>query len=279
MHQINLLDETLDKNQAHHYNLAIQYGLNGLSFCLFDTIKNKFIAFRHYSEATSNPESLSGILESDDLLKLSYREKKVMYTSGKNTLVPLSFFDESKLELLYNFNLGEDKCSSLHFNKLVEASAFNIFSYPQISHAKLKKALTRFGIYHRTSPFIENLVVDSGRWHDSKAHVYIHKGILDIGVARMKKLEFFNTFEYKEYSDIAYFILNVMEQLNLSPNITEVYVSVDLDNHGEIFDFLGNYLQHIKFIRPSENYTYSYVFDEVQLTRFANLFNLGLCVS
>jgi hypothetical protein len=244
---------------------------------LFDTIKSKYIAFRHYPEKESKPENLSGLLESDDLLKLPYRETRVMFESGKNTLVPRPFFDETKIELFYNFNLGEDKCSLLHYNLLPEASIFNIFSYPEIAHSKLKKAFPKFEIWHRTSPFIENIVIDSARWHHSKAHVYIHKGILDIGVAHMKKLEFFNTFNFKEHSDIVYFILNILEQFNLSASTTEVHISTDSENHEEIFDYIRNYVQHIKLIRPSEKFTYSYVFDEFQLARFANLFNLGLC--
>lgn len=278
MHQINLLDETFDKNQSYHYNLAVQYGLNGLSFCLFDTIKNKYIALRHYNDKSSSPENLTGTLESDDLLKLPFRETKVMFDSGKSTLVPLSFFDETKVELLYKFNFGEDQCASLHYNKLSETSSVNIFSYPEIVHSKLKKTLPKFEIYQRTSPFIENLVIDSARWQRSKAHVSIHKGTLDIGVAHLRKLEFFNTFNFREYSDIVYYILNVLEQFDLSVNTTDVYISADIENHNEIFDYLRNYIQNIKFIRPSEQFTYSYVFDEFQLTRFANLFNLGLCV-
>jgi len=278
MHQINLLDETFDKNQAHHYNLAIQYGLNGLSFCLFDTVKNKYIAFRHYPEIDSRQEALSPILESDDLLQLKFKETRFLYDAGKNTLVPDAFFDESRAETLYKFNLGDEKCSSIHFNKIQDPLALNIFAYSQSILTKFRKVFPKIEIYHRTTPFIENLMEESARWPRSNAFVYIHKGILDIGVAHLRKLEFFNSFNYQNNADIAYYILNVLEQFNLSATLTEVYISVDLEKHEELFNYLQSYLQHIKFIKPSEKFTYSYIFDEFQLTRFANLFNLALCV-
>ncbi len=278
MHQINLIDETFDKNQSHHYNLAIQYGLNGLSFCLFDTIRTKFIAFRHYADMESKLEALPSILEQDDLLSLSFKETFLLYDAGQSTLVPSTFFDESKAGDIYKFNLGEEKCSTVHFNKLPESLAVNIFSYSQLTLSKFQKAFPAITIYHRSSPFIENMVQESVRWPRTKCYVSIHQGILDIGLAHLKKLEFFNSFTYLERSDIAYYILNVLEQFKLSSTLTDIYLSADLDKHEEIYEYLSNFLFHTRFIRPSDKFTYSYVFDEFQLTRFANLFNLTLCV-
>jgi len=279
MHQINLLDETFDKNQAHHYNLAIQYGLNGLSFCILDTIKNKYIAFRHYPETDGKLEGLGSLITSDDLLTLQYKECFLLYDAGQSTLVPIPFFDESKASDLYKFNLGEADSSVVAFNKLPETIAANIFSYSSSVIQEFKKAYPSISIYHRTSPFIENLVQESARWPRTKCFVSIHKGILDIGLAHLKKLEFFNSFSYKEKTDIVYYILATLESSKLSTTLTDVYISVDMENHDEIFEYLNGFLSHIKFIMPSENFTYSYIFDDLQLTRFANLFNLPLCVS
>jgi hypothetical protein len=279
MHQINLIDETFDKNQAHHYNLAIQYGLNGLSCCLFDTVKNKYIAFRHYSENESNRESLLSLFASDELIALHYKEVFLLYNAGQNTLVPVPYFDESKVADLYKFNFGEENNAAFYFNNLPDTLAVNLFSCSQDIIDEFKKFFPSIKIYHRTSPFLENLVQESARWPRIKCFVSIHQNILDIGLAHLRRLDFFNSFVYKEKSDIVYHILNVMEQFNLSTSFTDVYLSVDMEKHEEIYEYLNGYLTHVKFIRPSENFTYSYIFDDFQLTRFANLFNLALCVS
>jgi hypothetical protein len=280
MHQINLLDETFDKNQSPHYNLTIQYGLEGCTFCLLDTVKNKFVALRHYPESASEskPEALPITLASDELLTLPYKKTYLLFDAGISTLVPNSLFDESKVEAFYQFNLGEEKGSTIHFNHLPEALTANVFSYPQALIRVFKKPFPALNVYHRTSPFIENLMHESAKWPRTKCFVSIHKGIIDIGLAHLKKLDFFNSFTYQENTDIIYFILTVLEQFKLSTTFTDVYLSVDTENHEEIFEYLSNFLTHIKFIRPSEKYTYSYIFDELQLTRFANLFNVALCV-
>ena len=98
-----------------------------------------------------------------------------------------------------------------------------------------------------------------------------------IGIAQSKKLEFYNTFTFKDSSDVVYYILSVLDHFRLSPLFTEVFLASGIENHDEMFDLINNYLNMIKFIRPSDRYLYSYIFDELQLTRFSNLFNLAMC--
>ncbi|HEY4789660.1 MAG TPA: DUF3822 family protein [Bacteroidales bacterium] len=278
MHQINLLDETFDKNQAHNYNLSIQYGLNGLSFCLFDIIRSKFIAFRHYPETESKPESLPSLLEHDDLLSLAFKETYLLYDAGQSILIPTPYFDESKASDYYKFTLTPQTSSTILYNKLPSSIAANIFSCPDTTIEKFKKVFPSLTIFHRSTPFIENMIQESAHWPRTKCYISIHQGIIDIGLAHLKKLEFFNSFTYREKPDIAYYILNVLEQFKLPTICTDTFVSADMERHDDIFEYLNHVLAHIKFIRPSDKFTYSYIFDEFQLTRFANLFNLSLCV-
>jgi hypothetical protein len=278
MYQTNLLDETLDRNQAHHYNLFIQCCLNGLSFCLCDTVNNKFIAFRHYSSNDSlKPEDIACIFTTDDLLRLPYKSASLLFNNGKNTLVPVTFFEDKEAASFFQFNHKEEDCA-LIYNKLPDALAVNVFSCHQDYLSKFKEYFPGINIFHRTTPFITALVQDASKGNWVRFFVTIHKDVIDIGLAHSKKLEFFNSFHYKEKQDIVYFVLNVLEHFKLSVMYTDVYLSADLDNHEEIFEYLNNYLHQVKFIKPSTKYTYSYIFDESQLTRFANLFNLSLCV-
>jgi hypothetical protein len=278
MYQTNLLDETLDRNQAHHYNLFIQWCLSGLSFCLCDTVNNKFIAFRHYSfKDQPKPEDVMCILSTDDLLGLPYKSVNLLLNDGRNTLVPVTFFDEKEMGHFFRFNHGEGDYS-LTYNNLPGILSVNIFSYDQTYLAKFNEHFPGIKIFHRTTPFIIALSQEASKGNLVRIFATIHKEVIDIGLAHSKKLEFFNSFNYREKEDIVYYLLNVMEQFKLSVMYTDVYISADLDNHEEIFEYLNNYLHQVKFIKPLGKYTYSYIFDEFQLTRFANLFNLSLCV-
>jgi hypothetical protein len=280
MNELHLFDETFDKNQSHNYHLSIQSGMNGLSFCLLDTVRNKYIGFHHYpSQSNEYVSSLIPIIQADPVLTLSYKSVSHMFVDGRNTLVPTSLFDAKKAAMFYQLSHGQSGCSEILSNQLDNAMAVNIFTYPPDFLIRLKEIYPGIKTFHRSSPFVEALVLHSAKWIRSKCYVSISKSEIDIGIAQMKKLEFYNSFTYKENSDIVYYLLNVLERFKLSNMLTEVYISADVENHDELFEFLNNYFNLIKFIRPSDQYLYSYMFDELQLTRFANLFNLALCES
>ena len=283
MQDLNLLDETFDKNQAPHYHLSIQVDLNGITFCVLDTVRNKYTGLRHYAlNGVKNWQDISAmtaLLNSDEILKLPYKSTSFMMVEGKSTLVPLELFDSTNPSAIFTLNHTLESGQEILFNTLVHSIAANVFAVPLQVHHTFQNVFPGIKAYHRVSPFIENLIHESGKSGRKKCFVSIHANTMDIGVAHQKKLEFFNTFVYREKSDIIYFILSVLEKFDMPVMTSEVHFACDMEHHETIFDFLHQYLNHIKFIRPSEHFSFSYMFDDVHLTRFANLFNLALCVS
>ena len=283
MQDLNLLDETFDKNQTLHYNLSIQVDLHGLTFCMLDTVRNKYTGLRHYAldglTDWRDVSALSKILETDDILKLQFKNTCFMIVDGKNTLVPLEYFDNNQIAEIFTLNHTLDNSSEILYNSLAHALAANIFSMPIQVKSAFKHVFPDIKAFNSISPFIENLIHESGRSYRKKCFVSIHSNTIDIGIASQKTLEFFNTFAYREKSDIVYFILSVMEKFELPVLTSEIHFSSDMESNENIYEFLGQYINHIKFIRPGEHFSFSYIFDDAYITRFANLFNLALCVS
>ena len=50
---LELFDETLDINSTENYELSVQVSPEGLSFCILDSIRNKFVLIRSF-EAEEN---------------------------------------------------------------------------------------------------------------------------------------------------------------------------------------------------------------------------------
>lgn len=281
MLDLNILDETFDINQSHNYHLSILTDNNDLSMCILDTIRNKYIGIHHHYFTESDNQDpvtkIKSVLEIDDLLKLQYKSVSNMIMNEKNTLVPLAYFDDNKKDNILQLNFPLSPNATTLVNKLTIPGVFNIFSYSDDLRKILSTAFPTIKTFHHSTPFIEHLIYESAKWTQPKCHVLIHNNSLDIGLAQLKKLEFFNSFYYHEYSDILYFILSVLERYKLPALSTDVFISVEKDNRNEIVEYLNNYLIAVRFIRPSNQFTYSYIFDEKHLVRYANLFNLALC--
>ncbi len=45
---LELFDETLDINSTENYELSVQVSTDNLSFCILDTLRNKFVLLRSY---------------------------------------------------------------------------------------------------------------------------------------------------------------------------------------------------------------------------------------
>jgi hypothetical protein len=282
MHDIDLIDETFSRNLTHNYHLVIQTGLNGLSFAILDLNKLKYVVLRHYPfEGVENNDEiasyLSIIYKQDDLLQLNYKQVSHEFIGNISTLIPQPDFEESKIEDYLHFIYREITNQVIAYNVLSSDKYYNIFSYPTSLHAEIKKCFPGIKLFSHTTSFVEYLISQSLNNTKKLIYVCLNEGLLNIGIAQNAELLFFNAFQYKETSDIVYFILSVLDQYNLSAKLTEVNISADVTNHDELFDFLNNYLGQIHFIKPSQQFSYSYLFDELHLTRFTNLFNLVLC--
>jgi hypothetical protein len=74
---LELFDETLDINSTDNYELSIQSGSDVFSYCLLDTIRNKFVLLRSFEPEDSKPfnaEKIKDILNKDDFLIRKYRK-------------------------------------------------------------------------------------------------------------------------------------------------------------------------------------------------------------
>ncbi len=281
MLELNLLDETFDRNQSHNYHLSVQIDNDAISMCILDKVRNKYIGLRHHHIIEHADLDILSVfksaLEIEDLLQLRYKSVSNLILNVKNTLVPIPYYEENKKESLFRFNLSASLNANILVNKIPIFGINSIFSYSKDLQKILNLTFHGIKFYHHSTPYLEYLANESENGTRPKCFVRINNNTLDIGIAQNKTLIFYNSFVYKEYSDITFYILSVLDKFKLSTMTTDVFMSVGNKNQLDIVDFLNKYLNKIRFIRPSNQFTYSYIFDESLLTCYSNLFNLALC--
>ncbi len=110
---LELFDETLDINSTEIYELSVQVSPDGLSFCVLDTIRNKYVLIRSFEPDESkyyNAGIVSDIINSDDFLTKKYKKVRVVIPSSKFTLVPAPLYDPAKKDEYFILNhLKEDR--------------------------------------------------------------------------------------------------------------------------------------------------------------------------
>jgi hypothetical protein len=107
-------------------------------------------------------------------------------------------------------------------------------------------------------------------------HVHVERDYFNLLIFS-NELKFSNTFKYRNVSDILYYVLNVFTKIGIEQDET-IYFSGITQKYDDLTSGFSAYVKTIKFSEPRGNFTFSYIFNEMDLHRYLNLFSAFNCV-
>ena len=276
---LELFDETLDINSTENYELSVQVGTDDLSFCILDTLRSKFVLLRSYVPEENlrfDQYRIGEIINKDDFLTRQFKKVNVITASPKSTLVPASLFDESKRNEYFTFNQSASEGETVLTSKLRDPDVFVIFSFPSGIGEILKTVFPGSIFMHQLKPLLHFINFSQKSFGSNYVNVHLEKDYLIMIIFDQNTLKFCNTFHYRTISDIQYYVLYVLKKMNIRQEET-VFFSGRIIKQEEIIRGFSNYLSAIRFAVPEGNYTFSYVFSEVEMNKFLILFSAVNC--
>lgn len=280
MHDFAYIDETLDINLTQSYQLSIQLNLNGLSFCLYDPVQNKYVALVHrnfsYIEFNDFLNQLEDFVTNDELLRESYKSVKLMWTTSKSALIPSDIFSLENVKTQFEFTQKMDDLDELHYNHVKYIDSVSVFTIPNPIANIFSKNYTNIQFYNQQISYIEHIF---SKYHSATKKIFInlHKEFFDIAVTEGSNLLLYTNFKYKTDMDLIYYIMNVFNQYQNKVSHTDVIISGLIHKKSETYLKLKEFIPHIKFDKHPEDFTYSYTFNKLPNNSFINLFNLNHC--
>ncbi|HEY5470704.1 MAG TPA: DUF3822 family protein [Bacteroidales bacterium] len=278
---IELFDETLDINSTENYELSIQVSPEGLAFCLLDTIRNKYVLIRSFEPEENklfNSEKLDELISKDDFLTKRYKKVNVVMPSKKFTLVPAPLFDPGKKDEYFTFNHLKNEDDIILTNKVTDPEAFIVYSASKSISTLINKYYPGVHPYHHIKPLFHHISHNRKSVSGNYIHIHIEKEFFNLIVFSDSQLSFCNTFNYRNISDILYFVMNVFKNLGIKQEET-IHFSGKTEKYDDLSSNFSIYIRNIKFSEPFGNFTFSYVFNDMDLHRFLNLFNVINCES
>jgi len=281
MYEFAFLDETLDINTTQSYHLSIQVSLNGFSFSILDTVRNKYVALKNYplDKQKGIPEDqLRNIFKKDEFLTRKYKSSSYFFITDKSTLVPSPLFNKDKIKEYLMFNHPLEEHNKIFYNQIKNAGTYTVYSIPVNICEILDKQFPGIKNYHQSVPFIEQILLKNqpGEF-DFSAFINVTPGIFDIAVSQSKKLILYNQFRFRNENDFIYFVLNIFEQLKLSPEKTLLLLSGEITKTSKYYESLKKYIKSIRFEKRDNQFTYSYTFNQIAEHTFIPLQNLYSC--
>ena len=191
----------LQQNATEQYNLSIQLGLNGFSFCIRKD--NVILAIESYHHALSQ---LENTLKNHDWINKKYASTHINITSS-HTLIPSSIFDINEQKNYMHFNHYRSENQEVFSDKLQQIEAHQVYGISVPEQELINTFFPKATIRHYGSTLID--IILQQKSNTPQLYIHIQNKSMNILVCNEKGLQLFNTFKHQSAEDFIYYTLFV----------------------------------------------------------------------
>lgn len=282
MRDICFIDKTFDSTQTINYHLSVQISPDGFFFTVLDIPKGKYIVLNGYNFFTKRPRLLlkhvKEVFEKEDLIRLDYKSVDILYSTRLFTIVPKALYANDDAESFLSFNNLHEEGFATMKNLFHRAELWCIYDIPQNLSDYLKQVIPAAKLNHNLLPLIE-VVLKNNRNSPVRQQVHLNffREYFEMVVVNGAKLIQCNIFNYKTERDILYYVLYIFDQLQLSPETTDLVIHGHLPQVSPVYHLLKKYVRRTAFAKLDSTYQYSYTFSQLPEHYFTSLLSLYKC--
>jgi len=279
---ISLFDKSYSKSKSTHYKLYIELSSHGIKQTILDTLSNTFIGIEEYRFTDiyndhSLVEPLQKVVATNEIYQNEFKAIIVAFVNSRSTLIPNAIYNADKLANYHQFNFSKHEGDKFFADQLINLSAYNIYSIPDFITATFSD-LKNVQFKHFSSALIETSLIEAKREKAlSLISVHILPSSFQVVVIKNQKLELYNSFTYQSSEDFIYYLLFVLDQLNINNEEAIIKLTGEVEKNSVIFTILYKYIQTLNFGKRPENLKFSYVFEDIPQHFHHALFNQFLC--
>ena len=255
--ETNNPEQSLDNS---YHKLSIQVSLNGLSFCVFDTIGNSIplsnqLEFGKELSPYEVQKELKELIRTSKLEQYNYSEVVVIHRNNLFGLVPRALFDKEELPNYLKFNAKILANDLIAYDEIESYELVNVYvPFVNINNF-IYDLFGAFEFKHNGTVLIEALLNINTNGKEPICYVYVSEQQMDITVLAQKKLLFYNSFRFITKEDFIYYLLFTLEQLKLDTSTVKLRLFGTIEEQDEIYAICYEYIQHLSiFIPPNSDY-------------------------
>ena len=249
----------LDIAYKNFKKLSIQVSLNGLSFCVADSVSKEIL----YGDKQVFPEELNPIAVLKELEQLFQKhgltskvfdEVVVIHSNTLFTMVPKPLFNVAELPHYLKFNSKVLPTDTLAYDEIKNQDIVNVYvPYTNINNY-IYELFGEFSFFHNGSILVQSLLNSYAKTKETICFVHVGKRQLDITVTSGKNLKLYNSFLYETKEDFVYYLLFVLEQLALDTETVPVKFFGAIAEDDPRYQLCYRYIKHVTIFAPHSSY-------------------------
>ncbi|MGB0838985.1 MAG: DUF3822 family protein [Chitinophagales bacterium] len=206
------------------YNLSLFLGKTQIAFAATHRILDRIELFKAFQlEETDNffayKLQLKDLLEQESILKATFAKATVAVDLDNHTLVPYSFYEKTKSALYYhiNFQLEDSNHLSFFVDDIASIEAKNIYTIDKGLMEWVTNCFenTQNCVVKHMQSYLLDEFLNRARTESDTIYYQINKGRISITGVGNKQVFFQNYFETNNEQDALYYVLNMLQELNL----------------------------------------------------------------
>ncbi|MBT8308071.1 MAG: DUF3822 family protein [Maribacter sp.] len=236
--------------------LSIQVSLNGLSFCVLDTIGNLILksdrlVFKNYVSPQELQKQLEQFLTTHDLIDSEFMEVVVVHSNGLFSFVPKSLFDVNELANYLKFNAKILANDHIAYDEIHNYDMVNVYVPFVNINNYIFDLFGEFEYKHNGTVLVQGLLKNPALHKEPVCYVHLDGKQLDITIIAQKKLLLYNSFTITSKEDFIYYLLFTLEQLELDVESTKVLLYGTIEEGDDIFNLCYKYIKDIAIFNPT----------------------------
>ncbi|MBC7760121.1 MAG: DUF3822 family protein [Phormidesmis sp. FL-bin-119] len=274
-------EDDIQSQLAAKYDLLVNISPETFQYAIIDSVLHEcktLVEFEIPPLTTTSDliKAVENLPESHRQFRFAFNKVKIAFTSSNYTFIPESLYLEADQQD-YGKYLDLNNDSELLVNTISSADIKNVISIDSHLKTALENIFQKPRIYNQTVPFLEGVQKSLEREDELVFFIDVQPKHFQIAFFKDFRLEFYNIFEYANADEFNYFLLSVIQSLEIQLEHTRVIISGKISSSGEIYKRIEKYFDSIRFIDSNHLVKYSEKFKEVLPHTFSTLFNLDLC--
>ncbi len=251
------INKDLSATENSYHKLSIQVSLNGLSFCILDTIANALtlshsLPFKREVSPFELHKEIKQSFKDEGVLEYSFSEVIAIHRNALFSLVPQPLFDEDQLPNYLKYNAKILASDHLDFDVITGLEAVNVYVPFANVNNFLYDLFGEFEFKHSGTVLLETLIKLPSSRQGTISYLHLAESQMDLVVFSNKKLLFYNSFAISSVEDVLYFLLFSLEQLDLDPESLKLRLLGEVSEEDRVYEFCAEYFENVALFLPTD---------------------------
>src|SRR5690606_36921361 len=228
--------------------LYIQVSLQNFSYCIKNQSNNQVVDFKSIilDPFKTIEKQLDFIFDKEATLQSGFDDILVLHNNNLNTFVPTALFDKTALGSYLQYNVKVFPTDYFDYDSIESLQMENVYVPYVVFNNYFLDRFGSFDFQHIHTNLLQHFIHTSANNGTKEFFVHIADNHFEIVIIENKKLVFFNSYEYQTKEDFLYYILFVMEQLQLNPQEQLVELTGKTDPTSELYQIVYQYVRNVK---------------------------------